>query len=207
MIRFVYLDVGGVALKDFSRSTKWQEFKKDIGVGTDIDEDFDTFFSEYVDKICIGMNIEKLLPLITKKFGLNFSPDYSLLEDFVNRFEKNETIDNVLEVISEDRRVGLLTNMYTGMLDSINNKKLLPEFTWDVIIDSSIEGVLKPQKEIFELAQKRAGVRAEEILFVENTKKHVDVAKSLGWNTFLYDSSDYPKASEDLMKEIVGLLK
>ena len=46
-------------------------------------------------------------------------------------------------------------------------------------------GLQKPEPKIFELAQKLADVRGEEILFVENTKEHTEVAKTLSWQTFI----------------------
>jgi HAD superfamily hydrolase (TIGR01509 family) len=205
MVKFIYFDVGGVLVKDFSRTNKWHELQKDIGVATDDHDAFDKFFGDYEGEICVGMDIEDLIPLMTKKFGLKISTNYSLLQDILNRIERNDSIVPVLNFIRKDVKFGLLTNMYPRMLNSLTSKTLLPEFTWDVVIDSSVEGVRKPQRKIFELAQKKAGVSSEQILFVENTKTHIEAAKKIGWNIFLYDSSDYAKASQDLMKEIVGL--
>lgn len=45
------------------------------------------------------------------------------------------------------------------------------------------------------MAQQRTGVNASEILFVENSKGHVKVAKELGWQTFFYGSANMEKAS------------
>lgn len=202
MIKFIYFDVGGVLIKDFSCTNKWKELRRSIGIKSDQDEAFDKFFDVYEKEVCVGKDIETLLPLMEKRFKLSFPDGYSFLQDFVNRFEKNETIVPVIASISKDIRLGLLTNMYTGMLDSITKRKLMPDVKWDVIIDSSIEKVRKPQKEIFEIAQKRAGLDPNQILFVENGKKHIDAAKEAGWNTFFYDSSDYVKASEDLMRKL-----
>ena len=88
------------------------------------------------------------------------------------------------------------------MLDLIEKRGLMPDVEWDVIIDSSVEKLLKPQKKIYEFAQKKAGVGASEIMFVENSKSHVEVAKELGWQTFYYDSLDYAKSSLALDKII-----
>ena len=41
-----------------------------------------------------------------------------------------------------------------------------------------------------------------EILFIDNSQKHLDSAKQLGWQTFLYDPSDTKKSSEELIKVI-----
>ena len=41
MISFVYFDVGGVAIKDFSGSDKWTELKKEVGVTPENDAEFE----------------------------------------------------------------------------------------------------------------------------------------------------------------------
>jgi FMN phosphatase YigB (HAD superfamily) len=88
--------------------------------------------------------------------------------------------------------------MYPGMLELIKLKGLLPDVDWDIVVDSSIEGVRKPQEKIFELSEQRAKVRSEQILFIENTQRHIDAAKQRGWNTFLYDPGSLEKSNKDL---------
>jgi putative hydrolase of the HAD superfamily len=122
------------------------------------------------------------------------------LSDFVSRFELNENIWPVIKNIKNKYKIGLLTNMYPGMLDSIKTRKLLPDIVWDIEIDSSVVGLQKPDPQIYKLAQERAGVDASEILFVENSLGNIEAAQALGWQTFLYDSGDYEKSSRDLSK-------
>lgn len=205
MIKFIYFDVGGVVIKDFSCTNKWQELRRNIGIEPEQDGEFDKFFDIYEKQVCVGRDIETLLPLMEKELGISIPHGYSFLQDFVDRFEKNETIVPVIASIPKDIRIGLLTNMYPGMLDAINKKMLMPNVKWNVVIDSSIEKLRKPQTEIFELALERAGFAPDQILFVENGKKHIQAAKEVGWNTFFYDSSDYAKASADLIKELLSL--
>lgn len=88
--------------------------------------------------------------------------------------------------------------MYPEMLDAIKEKGLLPNSNWAAVIDSSIDKVKKPDKGIFELAEKRAGFSGQEILFVENGMKHIKAANDFGWQTFWYDSSNYSQSSKKL---------
>lgn len=201
-MKFIYFDVGGVVIKDFSGTNKWIRLRRDMGIKPEQDIKFEEFFDKYEPEVCLGRDIETLVPLIKKQFNVKFSPNYSFLEDFVKRFEKNDSIWPVLESATKNYKIGLLTNMYPNMLDLIKKRNLMPDISWNVVIDSSTEKLRKPQKEIFELAQQRAGVSPSEILFVENGKKHVDAAKKYGWNTFLYDSSNPEKSSAELMKTV-----
>lgn len=200
MIKFVYFDVGGVVIRDFSGTNKWIEMKRDMGIKPDRDQEFDEWFEKYEAESCVGRDIQTLVPMMKQKFGLSFADNYSFLNDFVDRFEKNESIWPVIKKAKEKYRVGLLTNMYTNMLDLIYKNELMPDVEWDVVVDSSVEGVLKPQRQIFELAQIKTGVDASEILFVENSKKHVDAAKKMGWQTFWYDSKNSEGSDNEMVK-------
>jgi HAD superfamily hydrolase (TIGR01509 family) len=208
MIKCIYFDVGGVLIKDFSCTNKWQELKRSIGLNPGQIETWDMFFDAHETEVCMGQDIESLVPLMTEKFGLHFPEGYSFLHEFVDRFEKNDSIWPVISSLSKNMKLGMLTNMYPGMLRLIQNNKLMPKDTWDVIIDSSVLGVRKPQKEIFELAERLSSVTPEEILYVENGKNNIDAAKQFGWKTYYYDSSDYEKASKKLTKymTVLGLL-
>ncbi|KKU45330.1 MAG: HAD-superfamily hydrolase, subfamily IA, variant 3, partial [Microgenomates group bacterium GW2011_GWC2_46_7] len=94
---------------------------------------------------------------------------------------------------------GLLTNMYPGLLDTIYARGDLMELiNWNVVVDSSLVKAQKPDKKIFEIAESKVDCPPGEILFVENQQRHLDGAKQLGWQTFLYDSSRPAESSQTL---------
>jgi len=194
--------LGGVIVKDFSASNKWYELRRNIGLKEELDEVFMEFFKtlEHSD-LCTNGDIDSFLPVFAEKFGLNFSKQYSMLLDFVDRFEKNPSIWPVLRHIKRKYHIGLLTNMYPRMFRAIQDKGLFPPIEWDVIIDSSVVGLRKPDKAIFDLAEKIAQVKKEEILFVDNSEKNIEAASHFGWQTFLYDSKSLEKSSKELMKK------
>ena len=158
MISFVYFDIGGTIIKDFSGTNKWMELKRDIGVKPEDDTRFNEFFKTYEKKVNCGLELDNLIPLMAKEFGLNFSPNYSFLSDFVNRFEVNSAIWPIIEKIKAQCRVGLLTNMYPRMFDLIQKCGLLPPVNWDVIIDSSKAGV---KRKSIDLLRKNAGLKIQ----------------------------------------------
>lgn len=199
MINFVYFDLGGVVINDFSGTNKWSQLKKELGITPEKDKQFENFWKKYEAKACIGRNIETLLPLTKKEFNSQLPNNYSLLLDgFVNRFETNQSIWPIINKFHQHCRVGLLTNMYPEMLTAIKNKGLLPNISWDLIIDSSVAGVQKPDPKIFQLAEQEANTKAKEILFIENSPQNIKAAQSLGWQTFLYDSSNSVESSYKL---------
>ena len=199
MISFVYFDVGGVVVKDLYGENKWTEMKRDIGIKAEDDKEFDQFWDKYEKEVCLGRDVDTLIPLLEKKFHLNFPDGFSLLANFVSRFEPNKLIWPVLERIKQDRKIGLLTNMYPRMLSAITGKGIMPPVTWDAIIDSSIEGCRKPNSDIFELAEQRANVKKDNILFADNKMQNINAAKDLSWQTFFYDTKDHKKSCRNLL--------
>ena len=200
-ISFVYFDVGGVALKDLSDTSKWQEILNSIGLGKFDPEEVENIYKTHDDAICTGkIHLDELIPLYTKKFGIKIDTGYSLLKQTIDNFEQNKLIWPIVKKCQEKYKIGLLTDMWTEMFQELQKRELLPPFTWDVIVDSTIVGMRKPNSEIYLLAQSIADVPAAEILFIDNREKNLVPARKLGWQTFLYDSKDYAKSSSDLAR-------
>ena len=198
MISFVYFDVGGVIIKDFSASNKWQEMERDLGITPDKKEKFIQFWDKYKNAIGIDQDIDLLIPELSSKLDLKLPEDYSWLTDFINRFEQNRSIWSVINSTKTKYKIGLLTGMYPRMLDAIKAANLLPPIEWDVIVDSSVVKLQKPDPAIYQLAEVKAGVKPEEILFVDNVEKNLVPAKARGWQTFFYDSTNYEQSTQKL---------
>ncbi|MFH0792212.1 MAG: HAD-IA family hydrolase [bacterium] len=200
MIKFVYFDIGGVMIDDFSNNDKWQKMKSSIGVRPEIDEEFDDLYSEYeLEELCLSRDVDSLMPIFSDKFNIKFPKNFSMLKYFVDHFDKNNAIWLIVAEVHTKYGIGLLTNMYVGMFDEITKRGLLPPVNWDVVIDSTIVGLQKPDIKIFELAETRSGFKGKEILFVDNNQKNIDTASNFGWNVFLYDSASHVESSKELL--------
>jgi len=198
MISFVYFDVGGVVVKDFSKSDKWQQLRQELGVTSELEEAFQKIWQQYEPEICLGREVDSLVPILRRELNLQLPVEYSLLDGFVNRFEANPSLWPVIEMVKQKARVGLLTNMYPGMLEATQKRGIMPQVDWDVVVDSSLELFQKPDPKLFELAETQAGATGREVLFIDNTLGHVKAAKEFGWQICLYDSSNYERATHDL---------
>lgn len=201
-ISFVYFDVGGVAIKDFSDTDKWTLMMDEMGVPSDKRDDFNRIYKAYDDRICLGLDIDEVMSVFVKKLKLNLSNDFSMLSYFVDHFEQNLGLWPIADSINNKVKIGLLTDMYPRMLDLITARKLLPPLVWNSVIDSSVEKVRKPMPEIYNLAAARALTDPQEILFIDNRTWNIEGAQKSGWQTFLYNSSDYDQANKDLAKFI-----
>ncbi len=198
MISFVYFDVGGVLAIDFSGNDGFTQLGKEMGVPEGHMGEFMQLFIDEERACCTTDPIDMLLPHLEKTFGITIPQSYSLLDGFVRHFHRNDSIWPVVEYAKSKARVGTLTNMYVNMFRELEAKHVIETVAWDVMVDSTKVGYIKPDKEIFLLAQEKAGVPAGEILFVENSQKHIDAARELGWQTFLYDPK-HPEASSEAL--------
>lgn len=201
-IKFVYFDVGGVLLLDYSGTNKWTEMKRDMGITQDLDYIFEEIWDKNNSRICIDFEVDTVIPELKKLANLSLPEQYSLLDDFVNRFEKNDSIWQVAKKAKERYKVGLLTNMYPRMLSKIVERGLIPDIDWDVIVDSSVVGCKKPQDKIYEIAQKESGFIQDDIFFVDNIQKHLDSASKKSWRTLLYNPLNAGESSSILENEL-----
>jgi len=198
-ISFVYFDVGGVAIQDFSDSPKWDTMLHDMGLTQFDRAEVDSIYDYYEDEIVLGdRHVDTLLSIYTSRFGITFPIGFSMQKYFLDHFDPNPKLRDLVIKLKETIRVGLLTDQYPDLLDGIFEGGLLTKGDWDAIIDSSILGIRKPMQEIYQIAQDRAGVLPSEILFIDNRKKNLVPATSLGWQTFFYDSKDYEKSNRNL---------
>lgn len=200
-ISFVYFDVSGVAIKDFSDTDEWDRMIDDeLGIPSEYRSEFNSYYDSIEPEICTGkIHVDSLLPKIIKDFHATVDPTFSLQKYFVEHLSKNISIIEVMKkLVNRGVKIGLLTDQYPGMLELIFSTGLIDKSIFDVIIDSSIEKVHKPDKAIYNIAAKKAKNNPENILFIDNTKANLEAAKALGWHTFYYNSSDYDQSNQEL---------
>lgn len=203
-LKFIYFDVGGVLLLDFAQTNKWQELRESLGFTSDRYADFDRIWKNHASRVCLDYDVNRLIPIYEKECGIKFPPNYSFLDDIVDRFDLNPSIWPLVKEAHKKYKLGLITDMYPGMLNLIMKRMLIPDINWDQVNDSSIVRMQKPNMEIYELAEKRSGVKPNQILFIDNLEGNLVPAKQRGWQTFLYNPSK-PEESSDLLKKLLNL--
>lgn len=200
----IFFDVGGVVIKDFSGTNKWEEMLHSMGVNAGNKERFLEVWNKYKHRRCIDYDIDLMVDELRDDVGLELSDDFSFLDEFVSRFNPNPSILPVLKYARENCKIGLITNMYPRMLDKIFKRgDLMPDIAWDYIIDSSVIKLEKPSREIFKFALEESGAgKDDKILFVDNSEEHLVEPEKLGWGTFLYDPTNPNISSEELLNLI-----
>ena len=113
---------------------------------------------------------------------------------YLENVEPIVEMQQLLVWASERYRIGLLTNIMPGFLSAMRRDQQLPKIHYDVIIDSSEVGFVKPEANIYEIARERAGCSAEEILLIDDSNANLAAASRLGWHVLWFDDS-HPEAS------------
>lgn len=179
-IRFVYFDINGCLVHFFHRA--FMRLAEETGVSADIIE---TTFWMYNDEVCRGaMTMDEFNKNCAAKFGID-SMDWESY--YLETVEPVRGMDELVRWTAEHYRVGLLTNIMPGFILAMRARGLLPDVDYDVIIDSSEVGLIKPEPRIFELATEKSGVKAEEILFIDDARPNIMAADKLGWHVLWCD--------------------
>lgn len=198
-LSYVFFDVGGVIISDFSKTNRWNELLADMGVADSNRSRFMDVWNSHKPRINLDYAIDSMVPELKQNIGLPLPDNFNFLDEFVKRFSANPSILKPLDTIRQFHlRAGLITNMYVGMWEKIQKAEILPEFSFDPIIDSSIVGLAKPDPAIYTYTQSMIHAHPKELLFVDNLEKNTEVAAALGWKTFLYDSSNMETSSKQL---------
>ncbi|MDZ7612220.1 MAG: HAD-IA family hydrolase [Candidatus Moranbacteria bacterium] len=118
-------------------------------------------------------------------------------EQFLSIFFENPGIEDVLDSLPKDFGRMILSDVGQFHWDNFFCKHPLiksyfPEDRQKVL--SFREGVSKPNPEIFKIALGRAGVKAEEAVFVDDKPENVEAFKALGGEGVQYDCTKEPAA-------------
>jgi len=178
-VSFVYFDVNDTLVRAAQRG--FSILAEQTGTLPDVIE---RIFWHYNDELCRGtMGTEDFNQLLSKRLGA----PVDWRQAYLDGAEPIEAVQELLRWASEQYRVGLLSNGLPGLLSGLREHQLLPDVPYAVIVDSSEVGLTKPDPKIFDLAQQRAGVPANEILLIDDNRSNLIVAEQQGWHVAVFD--------------------
>lgn len=191
-IEFVYFDINGCLVHFYHRA--FASIAEATGVSPEIVE---TSFWHYNDLVCRGdMTLDDFNGILAEKFKVKKFDWASYYLDAVEPIP--ETVEMAKWAIKH-YRIGLISNIMPGLIKAMTEREQLPNLDYDVIIDSSETGFIKPEPDIYDLAVKRAGVNPGEILLIDDSRANLMAAGKKGWMTIWFD--DYrPKEAVEKIK-------
>lgn len=197
MIKAIIFDVGGVI----------------VNTSALFDNLVDIFKPQDNDKFWILLN-EKLAPLCRNEISeqefwndmvsVTGTSKSRIPKDFWAKYsEKFLSVNNdVLKIAKELKsgyRIGIISNSIAAQADLNSELGIYDDF--DSVILSHEIGITKDSKEIFILASNNLGVKTNQCLFIDDVKRCVDVAESVGMKGILF------KNAKELRDELTSLLK
>ncbi len=192
-IQFIYFDINGSIVRFFHRT--FALIAEESGIPMEVVE---TNFWQYNDLVCRGdISMADFNQLLAEKFAV---PGVDWARFYLNAVEPiTETVE-LIKWAAEHYRVGLLSNNMPGLIKAMFAQNLLPDVSYDVIIDSSQTGFIKPESEIYKLAAKEAGVEPTSLLLIDDSRPNLMAAARLGWHVLWFD--DYhPDESVERVKK------
>jgi len=190
-IEFVYFDINGCLVRFFHRA--FTELAMQSGEPADVVE---TAFWHYNDEVCRGdMTMEEFNQALARQLRLD---SVNWLDYYIEAIEPIPVMDELIQWAGKHYRVGLLTNIMPGFIDVMRQKGLLPDITYDAIIDSSKVGAIKPETAIFAEAEKAARVPASDILFIDDSRANLMAAEKRGWHVLWFDDYRPDESAEKI---------
>jgi len=179
-VRFVYFDMNECLVRFGSRG--FAKLAEESGHSVDAIE---TIFWQYDAEVCRGtISIDELNTALAQR--LNMLVDWK--KYYLDAVEAMPGIDELVQWVAENYRVGIISNTMPGFIDSLREGGRLPNVAYDSVVDSSAVHALKPEQAIFDAAVQQAGLDPQEILLVDDNRGNLAAASRLGWKTVWFDA-------------------
>ncbi|NQV08634.1 HAD family phosphatase [Candidatus Woesearchaeota archaeon] len=192
MIKAVIFDWGGVVI-DSPAEALFQYCADHLNAPK---KEFKKTYMKYEPDIFRGVLSEKQTwEKICQELGVKEPTVGSLWYDAVKNAvkEKKEVTLLINNLKKSGYKVGFLSNTEIPATRFFK-KQDYPVF--DAYVFSCFEGIIKPERKIYELALNRLGVKPEESIFIDDREENVEGAKRVGMHAIVF------KDIEQLKKEL-----
>ena len=188
-VTFVYFDINGCLVRFFHRA--FATMARDTAISPDVIE---SVFWQYNDPVCTGqMSIPEFNIALATDLGLEKIDWQSY---YLQAVEPITEMHDLVKWAASNYRVGLMSNIGSGFIADMQKHGLLPDVNFDAIVDSSQVGFIKPDPKMYEMAEAMAGVPAEQILLIDDTRGNLSPARAAGWHVMWFNDYDSIESTE-----------
>lgn len=145
---------------------------------------------EFDDSICRGETQPQELWNRIKKESSYTGEDIDFVSFWVNHFKPNHQVHKLIRNVSKNHAVGLLTNIYPGVYQKAVESGNIPNIPYTFVLQSCETGFIKPEKQIYKLAEKMGGEKSSDILLIDDSPRFITPAQELGWKTFSFNNQN-----------------
>lgn len=193
-VKFVYFDIGNVFLYHSHVSGVIAE-----KYGLDAKE-VENFFYEHIDWLCTDkMSIEEYSKKAAKELNIN-DPEFNWVETNNALLRPIPEAHALAGKVAQVLPIGILSDAWRGIEDVLIDRELIPKLAYQAEIYSYQYNSIKPEDKLMSIAEEKAGVSPENILFTDDRAGNLAGAKERGWQTILFDP-DQPAKSVATIEE------
>lgn len=195
MIKAVAFDYGGVI--EIKEGDLMQDIADYLGVTK---EDWQRVYYTLNHLTNTGTNTwSEVAAMVSKKFDASDAQIEHIQGLIQKRNESRKINSELIEIIKDLKhkryKIGLLSNNGITLRKRLEDYNILDLF--DAVIISAEVGYQKPSPEIFKILFKTLNVDPGEVIFVDDAKKSLEGAESIGYIPVLFTTNQ--KLEEDLL--------
>lgn len=124
-----------------------------------------------------------------KRFGLNDQQFREVMEKIVEKYEAFLPLWQLLPELKKFYRLAIINNGTALTLPAFFSRCQVKDY-FDIFVSSAIEGVRKPQAEIFLRTAERLGVNPQQCLFMDDKAENVEGARRVGMKTIWWQDRE-----------------
>ena len=195
--KLVLFDIGGVLI-DYTNALKTVSKEQNIPF-----EYLKNTFDKYENDVTLGnMTPQELYIKTIEENNLKADTNYDFLDSWVRDYKSIKPTYDFLVEISKSLNIGLLSNIYKGMVPLLLKTNLIPGIPYKYTFLSCDIKKQKPFKEIYEYVEETTNLNPGEILLVDDKEDYLSNVRKREWGTFLFDPLQSQKSVEELRKQL-----
>ncbi|QQS20238.1 HAD-IA family hydrolase [Candidatus Saccharibacteria bacterium] len=179
-VQFVYFDMNGCLVRGIGKA--FAKLAEESGASPDTVE---TFFWQHNDAVCRGeKTVDELNTALAERLGIIVD----WYQYYLDAQEAMPGMNELVAWVSENYRVGILTNTMPGLIQPMLDRGLLPSANYEIIIDSSVVHAMKPEERIYQIAAEKTRLAPNQLLLIDDDRPNLVAAGGQGWNTMKFQS-------------------
>lgn len=142
-------------------------------------------------------DIDSVAQCLAEFRGSDFETAKSrMLEAVTYQEQVAPTAELIAELKAAGYRLFVLSNMSKDYIEFLREMPVFQHFEGEIV--SCEVGLIKPEREIYNLLLDRYNLVPEQTIFIDDRKPNVDAAAEVGINPFHFDRNDPEKSCEQL---------
>ena len=142
-------------------------------------------------------DIDSVAQCLAEFRGSDFETAKSrMLEAVTYQEQVAPTAELIAELKAAGYRLFVLSNMSKDYIEFLRKMPVFQHFEGEIV--SCEVGLIKPEREIYNLLLDRYNLVPEQTMFIDDRKPNVDAAAEVGINPFDFDRNDPEKSCEQL---------